>query len=289
MTLQKLNISIPKPCDEDWAEMTPKEKGRFCASCEKVVVDFTHMIDDELVKYFANYNGAIPCGRFREDQLGKNIIQMRQEKSFLSNPFVQKLAASFLLLQSLFYGVTSSAQSKASTEQVTTDQEKQPEKVVIKGRVVDYLFKKPLRNIRVSIKHTAYSAITDGNGYFSIQVTDNLRGELSLVGIYLDQQANVRGTTIWEERGTLEELLRRQVILYRYPEYLLSNTIVTGYRVPEIDAYASGGHKVLTGNPEVVSVSRRVEIDTLSMSLYKTKIREANFWYRITNIFRKNK
>lgn len=32
---------IAKPCHEDWAAMTPTERGRHCAHCDKVVVDLT--------------------------------------------------------------------------------------------------------------------------------------------------------------------------------------------------------------------------------------------------------
>ena len=32
---------IPEPCHEDWADMTPAERGRHCAVCDKTVVDLT--------------------------------------------------------------------------------------------------------------------------------------------------------------------------------------------------------------------------------------------------------
>ncbi len=38
-----LKLSIPKPCHEDWAAMTPNEQGRHCAVCAKTVTDFTQM------------------------------------------------------------------------------------------------------------------------------------------------------------------------------------------------------------------------------------------------------
>ncbi|MGE8513035.1 MAG: hypothetical protein ACN6N7_10075 [Chryseobacterium culicis] len=66
-----MKITIPKPCHENWNAMTPEEKGKFCAVCSKTVHDFTGFSDEELVARF-NLEENI-CGRFREDQLGKNL------------------------------------------------------------------------------------------------------------------------------------------------------------------------------------------------------------------------
>ncbi|MBP1163361.1 hypothetical protein JOE44_000245 [Chryseobacterium sp. PvR013] len=66
-----MKITIPKPCHENWSDMTPEEKGKFCAVCSKTVHDFTGFSDEELVTRF-NLEENI-CGRFREDQLGKNL------------------------------------------------------------------------------------------------------------------------------------------------------------------------------------------------------------------------
>jgi len=41
--MQKLQLSIPEPCHENWHQMTPTEQGRFCNACSKEVVDFSMM------------------------------------------------------------------------------------------------------------------------------------------------------------------------------------------------------------------------------------------------------
>lgn len=70
-----LNISIPKPCHEDWSAMTPTDKGAFCAACAKEVTDFSNMNDDEVKHYFLLNAGKKTCGRFRKEQLkGLNIV-----------------------------------------------------------------------------------------------------------------------------------------------------------------------------------------------------------------------
>lgn len=66
---EKPNISIPKPCHEDWNKMTPNEQGAFCKVCCKTVVDFTKKTSSEIKSYFENLAGNKICGRFQSSQL----------------------------------------------------------------------------------------------------------------------------------------------------------------------------------------------------------------------------
>ena len=68
MVKKQLTISIPTPCTEDWNNMTPDKNGKFCASCQKTVVDFSGMTDAEIFNYFDTFKGST-CGRFTEKQL----------------------------------------------------------------------------------------------------------------------------------------------------------------------------------------------------------------------------
>jgi hypothetical protein len=68
-----LKIELPNPCHEDWTQMSKAEKGRFCGSCEKIVVDFTTKTDKELIEFFVTKNQRA-CGRFRTNQLDRAIV-----------------------------------------------------------------------------------------------------------------------------------------------------------------------------------------------------------------------
>lgn len=57
--------------------MTPTEVGRHCAACQTQVVDFTHMTDGEVVAFLRQYQPARRCGRFREDQVGRQLLAAR--------------------------------------------------------------------------------------------------------------------------------------------------------------------------------------------------------------------
>lgn len=37
------NIRIENPCHENWNLMSRNQKGRFCDSCNKTVIDFSKM------------------------------------------------------------------------------------------------------------------------------------------------------------------------------------------------------------------------------------------------------
>ena len=63
-----MKISINEPCHENWDAMTPNDKGAFCKSCAKDVVDFSKMGIAEIKSFFSKPQGKV-CGRFEEKQL----------------------------------------------------------------------------------------------------------------------------------------------------------------------------------------------------------------------------
>jgi hypothetical protein len=65
MSKKQIKLSIPTPCHEDWNTMTATQSGKFCASCQKTVVDFSRMSDAEIMRYFADFQGDT-CGRLTE-------------------------------------------------------------------------------------------------------------------------------------------------------------------------------------------------------------------------------
>ncbi len=70
--MRSFTIQILQPCHERWDEMQPVEQGRFCAGCQKTVVDYTALSDRELVKLLAHASET-SCGRFRDEQLNRSL------------------------------------------------------------------------------------------------------------------------------------------------------------------------------------------------------------------------
>src|SRR5438045_581826 len=70
---KRIQLSVADPCHQNWDSMNAAEKGRFCGSCQKEVIDFTNMSDSQLAAFFKKPSTGSICGRFYEDQLDRSI------------------------------------------------------------------------------------------------------------------------------------------------------------------------------------------------------------------------
>lgn len=91
-------ISIKNPCSEKWDSMKTNEKGRFCSSCSKTVVDFSTVSKDEIRKHLKE-NKKETCGRFRQSQLEEPYITQKTTYQF-KLPY-KNIAAGLLIASSL--------------------------------------------------------------------------------------------------------------------------------------------------------------------------------------------
>ncbi|MBD0833552.1 energy transducer TonB [Aestuariibaculum sediminum] len=95
-------IAIPKPCYEDWNSMTPNERGRFCNSCVKTVVDFTKMSTEDIQTYIETHKHQRICGHFKQSQL--DSINLRIPSQIIVKP--KNVHKVFLLALLLVMGTT---------------------------------------------------------------------------------------------------------------------------------------------------------------------------------------
>jgi hypothetical protein len=108
-----LNVNIPHPCAEVWENMYPLERGKFCNHCSKKVIDFSFMSDAEIVRTMAAC-GAGVCGRYREDQLNRELF-IKKEKG-------HSLMPAIMLSTLLTAGTVASSSAKGiSVEMVQAD------------------------------------------------------------------------------------------------------------------------------------------------------------------------
>jgi len=166
----RYKIEIPKPCNENWNKMTPTEKGVFCSSCQKEVLDFTKKSNNELAS-FLDENKNI-CGKFKPSQLGINISSVETNKY---SKFKFLLGISTLLsITTPLFSQNKSVENKEITELNQTKKrdtiiEKISDSIQIKGVISDVNYGLPGVNISLKGKYS-YGTQTDFDGHFSINI-----------------------------------------------------------------------------------------------------------------------
>ena len=98
-------FSVPEPCHEAWNSMSPVGSGRYCGQCTKVVTDFTHWTDAELLAFLKKRPDHV-CGRFNKSQLEKAYT-----KTTLFIPWYKR-AARYVIGLLLAGGVVKKAQAQ---------------------------------------------------------------------------------------------------------------------------------------------------------------------------------
>jgi hypothetical protein len=74
MSSSQHKLMVTKPCQEAWGSMTHTDNGRHCKSCDKLVIDFSILSDDEISSFFSkNINNPV-CGRFHKNQIDRISI-----------------------------------------------------------------------------------------------------------------------------------------------------------------------------------------------------------------------
>lgn len=227
MKPKQINISIPEPCSEDWDKMLPEEKGRFCMSCQKVVVDFTTMSDEQLLKYFTEYKGKNTCGHFLATQVDRPLA-IPQKRHWYSN-INKRVAAAFIAVQAILFNVRTYAMPQSNIEIVDGTQAQGDKVTAITGRVVDYLTKEPVVGVKVIIEGTDYYAITDIKGGFAISVKESALSGMLKVSVV--ENTNDDSSTYWSEEGTIAELANKNFTIYKYPQGVMKDVSVTSYRM----------------------------------------------------------
>lgn len=120
LLMKKINLSIPRPCHQSWDRMTEVEKGKFCTSCQKTVIDFTSMSDRQLAEFFKKPEAAT-CGRFHSDQLNRDIEIPRKGIPWIKYIFQITWPAFVFFLKSC--GVKTDMRGKIKIESIRKGEE----------------------------------------------------------------------------------------------------------------------------------------------------------------------
>ena len=204
-----LKLHIPEPCHENWQNMTQQEQGRFCGSCQKTVVDFSIMTDQEVLNYFNTASHNV-CGRFSNDQLNKELTVTEKKKRF-SLAYIWNVILATLLI------TEANAQVKPKPKKpvtINTWEGREMGKVAFipgkredaiipvetKGKVVDAQNNQPISGASISIKGASGGTMTDTAGNFRLKVEkkDSLVLVFSAIG-YEPQTRVIDDLTNWQD------------------------------------------------------------------------------------------
>jgi hypothetical protein len=206
-----LLLNIPEPCHENWHNMTPQEQGRFCGSCQKVVVDFSVMTDKEVLAYFSKASQQV-CGRFSNDQLNKELT-IPPAKKLVTWAYVWNiLLASALATKTYAQGQpmvkklhrTLTREETKLSGFVRVESVEAVIPVKLKGVVLNAQTNQPVPGATISIKGTlnGTSADTAGNFQLRIDKKNTLEVEISAIG-YEPKTVLLFKTANWENLQVL--------------------------------------------------------------------------------------
>ena len=173
----RFQIELPKPCHENWEKMNPVEQGRFCNSCQKAVVDFTEMSDAQLVAFFRKPSTGSVCGRFYNDQVGRDLFVPRKRMPWLKY-FLQLLVPTFLFACKARtqgaprpMGETVWVETKKGVKDKDGNiKDQKPDSTRIRGRVTDQNGA-GIPNASVVIKGSNRGVLTNFSGHYELDIT----------------------------------------------------------------------------------------------------------------------
>ncbi len=142
---KKIQLSIAEPCHENWDAMTNVEKGKFCDSCQKQVIDFSNMSDRQVAEFFKKPTTDSVCGRFMADQLDRSIDIPKKRIPWVKYFFQFALPAFLLSLKS------SSAKAQGEIKIATKDTAKK-EGVFSDDRIMLGMISQPINDKPINRK-----------------------------------------------------------------------------------------------------------------------------------------
>lgn len=149
------SLKITSPCSQNREEMTPNAEGRFCAHCQKTVIDFTQMSDYEIAAFIHLNKGKQICGSIYAHQEKKKyeFVQAENPQSPVKRYVFALLAG---LMTTLPYQVKANHLPIIKIETLTAENSEKPiiptppAKNSISGRLFDKATGNPLRFVEVA-------------------------------------------------------------------------------------------------------------------------------------------
>lgn len=200
----KISISIKTPCSADWDKMSHTEKGKFCLSCRKEVLDFTQSSDNQIRDFFIQNKGKV-CGRFNPNQL-KLYTSGTHKPSFL--PLFTLLGLSFIVSptkaqntdEEKVVHIQQPENINYTAKQDTISQSTPANRLIITGFVYDKHSAEPLPGVSVYLKGTEIGATSVACGKFEVKLTEPPETPATLVFSYIGYERVTKEITLADQQ-----------------------------------------------------------------------------------------
>jgi hypothetical protein len=227
---KQIELTIPKPCHEDWDAMTPVERGRFCGACQKQVMDFTNMSDSQVAAFFKKKTPGSVCGHFNDEQLGRPMEIPKKRIPWVKYFFQFTLP---LFIASL----KTNAQKKGEVmvSKVEIKQNGVKPKVAIQGTAAVVVpdieiagtviteDSKPVALATVMLKGSNVGVTTNTDGRFKINIPSWVKGSATLAVSYVGYESKEVVVSAQPGQDSLLVYLKPEVSLL--DEVVITSTV----------------------------------------------------------------
>lgn len=163
----RLDISISEPCSEKFNRFKPAQSGRFCKSCQKEVIDFRKMSDQQIINYFKNNNNET-CGILKKSQL-KNYEVDANIKGSRSLKYITAASLALFSLMSVSNANAQVPNDKTEISPRKTMAVAVSELDLVQGHVVTGMISdetSPIPGANIVLKNTTTGTTTNFDGVF---------------------------------------------------------------------------------------------------------------------------
>jgi hypothetical protein len=206
--IRNYSLKITAPCSEKFEDMLPSPEGKYCQVCEKNIIDFSQMSDYEITSFIHLNKDKPVCGMISSNQEKRKYVFVQAEK--VHSPVKRYVMA---ILTGLMTTLPHLASANISPTFQTENTYFQPSKAIfqhdfspknsISGRITDKETGKPLAFVKVDLdiiqacykckkkgydekmmqmleekvstfKGTVFETTTDENGFFVLNLPDNM-------------------------------------------------------------------------------------------------------------------
>ena len=195
MANKPIQLSIPTPCQQRWEAMKIAKDGRYCGNCQKTVVNFAAINDQQIAAYFSSQPINSVCGRLNVNQLNRNLVAVPDAPNHSLKQRWLGFITAGLVSWSTAQGQSTQPTDRriimsgiASPESKGTDNATRHEAApvvndstwVIEGQVIDGNSRTPMAGAAIEVKGLT-KVTTDAVGRFKLTLFDYPSDKLTLI------------------------------------------------------------------------------------------------------------